>query len=276
MLKLFRIPISFFVIGICWALFSNGIIAFFTEHLNYYSQDVYRSLNKFIFVLVATLILYYKIKKQEYKLLRSEEDYRNLFESNPNPMWVYEKESLKFVNVNEAAIKKYNFSRSKFLQMTIDDIRPPGERDKLHEHLRHVPEQGVNVSGTWKHITGLGEIINVSITSHNILFNNQLCKLVMANDITELIAKESKLQDAYEKIKNRNKALLQVAWANSHELRKPVCSVLSLTNLLKESTTNEQERKEYLQMLESCSIELDELLKRNNHEIDNLKIEETF
>jgi len=57
-------------------------------------------------------------------LMTSERQYRLLFESNPMPMWVFERHSLKFLAVNEAAIRHYGYSRDELLSMTIADIRP--------------------------------------------------------------------------------------------------------------------------------------------------------
>ena len=112
----------------------------------------------------------------------------------------------------------------------------------------------------------------VSIVSYPVLFQNQNCNLVMATDITELIEKERKLEDAYQKIKTSNEVLLQIAWSNSHELRKPVCSILSLVALLKEAS--EQERQEFLRLLEISSTELDEVLKQNNQKVNELEMVE--
>src|SRR5687768_10108255 len=68
-------------------------------------------------------------------LTESGDPYRLLFESNPNPMWVYDRETLEFLAVNEAAIDSYGYDRNEFLGMTIRDIRPPEDVPALTEHL---------------------------------------------------------------------------------------------------------------------------------------------
>ena len=110
----------------------------------------------------------------------------------------------------------------------------------------------------------------VSIVSYPVLFNNQPCNLVMATDITELIEKERKLEDAYQKIKSSNEVLLQIAWSNSHELRKPLCSIMGLVTLLKEA--GDKERDEFLRLLEISSIELDQVLRQNNEKVDEIGV----
>jgi PAS domain S-box-containing protein len=265
-----RIPLSFLIIGICWALFSNPIITFFYRHLATTEQDSYRSLNDLIFVIIISYVLYVKIKRQQHKLTKSEEEYRQLFESNPNPLWIYN-EKMRFVKVNNAAVEKYGFSRRRFLKMNVEDINAGTDNEILSNYLNEHQEE-FRLAGIKKHLKAAGGSFIVSIVSYPVLFNNEHCNLVMATDITELIEKERKLEDAYQKIKTSNEVLLQIAWSNSHELRKPLCSILSLVALLKEA--GEQEREEFLRLLEISSTELDLVLKQNNDKVNEMEMVE--
>ncbi len=265
-----KIPLFFLVAGICWALFSDPVISYFTKNMPVIHQDMYRSLNDFIFVFIIAIILYFEIGKQQRKLKRSKEEYWQLFESNPNPMWIYNNESLRFVMVNDAAIEKYAYSRNEFLKMTIKNIRPDGEYEKLDTYISN-HNDGIRMAGVWKHIRGTGEMMDVSVISHPVLFNNEHCNMVMATDVTEFLDKETKLQDSYQQIKVSNETLLHVAWSNSHELRKPLCSILGLIGLLKNSP-DEKELEECLNMLEVCSIELDKVVKQNNEKLSKIQL----
>ncbi len=265
-----KIPFSFLIIGICWALFSNPIITLFYRHLAPHTQDSYRSLNDLVFVIIISYVLYVKIKKQQHKLTKSEEEYRQLFESNPNPLWIYNEE-LQFVKVNNAAIEKYGYNRRKFLKMTIEDINSAANNEILTDYLNET-EGEYRLAGIREHVKATGGTFMVSIVSYPVLFNNKPCNLVMATDITELIEKERKLKDAYQKIKTSNEVLLQIAWSNSHELRKPLCSILGLVSLLKEAS--DQERDEFLRLLEISSTELDYVLRQNNEKVDEIGIPE--
>jgi len=114
-------------------------------------------------------------------LLQSELSFRQIFENNPLPMWVYERPSLRFLEVNNSAMVHYGYSRDEFLQMSITDIRPyediPTLIDYIHGQsaLRHAP---------WRHRLKDGAVIDVEITSHDLLFHGKEATLVMANDIT--------------------------------------------------------------------------------------------
>ncbi|HEY8782256.1 MAG TPA: PAS domain S-box protein [Mucilaginibacter sp.] len=217
-------------------------------------------------------VLYVKIKRQQRKLTKSEEEYRQLFESNPNPLWIYNEE-LKFVKVNNAAVEKYGHTRRKFLKMTIGDINSAAGDQALNNYLKESPGE-FQLTGIREHVKATGGTFMVSIVSYPVLFNNKPCNLVMATDITELIEKEKKLKDAYQKIKTSNEVLLQIAWSNSHELRKPLCSIMGLVSLLKEAS--EQERDEFLRLLEISSVELDQVLRQNNEKVDEMGMLEKF
>ena len=82
---------------------------------------------------------------------------------------------------------------------------------------------------------------------------------------------EESLQEAYKQIKESNDTLRELAWSNSHEIRKPLCSIFSLVELLKQ-TNNENERNECLQMLERCAHELDDVIHRNSEKMSTLEL----
>ena len=92
----------------------------------------------------------------ESRLRDSEQKYRELFENNPHPMWVFDDETLRFLAVNQAAVRHYEYSRDEFLSMEITAIRPPEEVPELKEMLsartpaafHHMTRSGVIVSGT--------------------------------------------------------------------------------------------------------------------------------
>lgn len=117
------------------------------------------------------------------QLQRSEENYRQLFASNPMPMWVYDVASLRFLAVNDAAVRHYGYSREEFLNMTIAEIRPPAEAAALLRHLQEDPSD--LRADVWKHRKKNGELIEVEITGHELPFEGRSARLILAHDITE-------------------------------------------------------------------------------------------
>jgi two-component system cell cycle sensor histidine kinase/response regulator CckA len=123
-------------------------------------------------------------KRVEEALRESEERYRLLFACNPRPMWVYDLETLSFLEVNNAAVHHYGYSREEFLSMTIKDMRSPEDVPALLANVSEV-NSGLNEAGIWKHRKKDGQIIDVEITSHVLIFADRCAELVLADDVTE-------------------------------------------------------------------------------------------
>lgn len=117
-------------------------------------------------------------------LRQSEERYRLLFHAGPVPAWVYDLKTLKFVAVNEAAVRKYGYERDEFLGMTIADLRPPEDVPALLEAVSQLAPGRVG-GGTWRHRKKDGTLLEVEITSHALMFAGRPADLVLAQDITE-------------------------------------------------------------------------------------------
>jgi two-component system, cell cycle sensor histidine kinase and response regulator CckA len=131
----------------------------------------------------------------------SEEHYRSLFDSNPLPMWVYELETLRFLAVNQAAIRCYGYSQEEFLAMTIKDIRPAEDVPALLDVVRNIP-CGFNTSITWRHLKKDGTIIDVEVTSHSLIFAGRSARIALANDITERKQAAEELRKSEERYRD--------------------------------------------------------------------------
>lgn len=123
-------------------------------------------------------------KHFEEALRDSEERYRLLFESTPQPIWVYREDTLGFLAVNEAATRTYGYSRDEFLSMTIDDIRPQEDIPTLMIKNAADPNDLV-ISSPWRHKTSTGQTIYVEMSSHPVVFDGKNSRLVIVNDVTE-------------------------------------------------------------------------------------------
>jgi len=123
-------------------------------------------------------------KQIEFALRDSEERYRTLFESTPQPIWVYDEVTLAFLAVNDAATRTYGFSKQEFLAMTIDGIRlsegAPALLIKAQDGLGDPV-----LSSPWRHRTKDNRIIYVEMNSHPVIFNRRPARLVIVNDVTE-------------------------------------------------------------------------------------------
>ncbi|MCS3902966.1 PAS domain S-box-containing protein [Methylohalomonas lacus] len=136
------------------------------------------------------------------QIQQNESTYRQLFESSPSPMWVYDLESLGFLAVNNAAVSHYGYTRESFLAMTIKEIRPPEEIPALLANITNV-DSDTDHAGVWRHQLADGRIIFVEIISQPLTFAGRLAEIVIAHDVTERVEAEEKA--------SQNKLLLQIA-----------------------------------------------------------------
>src|ERR1051326_2795639 len=116
----------------------------------------------------------------------SEKQYGILFQDNPQPMWIFDSETLAFLDVNDAAIQHYGYSRDEFLDMTIRDIRPGQDVPALFTQQANCTRGygRYDPSVKWKHRTKDGSLIDVEITWHTFDFAGRPAKLVLAHDVT--------------------------------------------------------------------------------------------
>lgn len=140
-------------------------------------------------------------KEAEEKLISSEEKYRTLFYKNPLPGWIFDPNTLRFLDVNEAAIKHYGYSKDEFLAMTIRDIRPKEEIPDLLSDIKKIGASKNSRTGTWNHLKKNGELILVETTAHSITFNHTKARLVVINDVTQKIKDQVQLKHSEERLR---------------------------------------------------------------------------
>jgi PAS domain S-box-containing protein len=145
-----------------------------------------------------------------------EQNFHQLFANNPLPMWVYDRETLAFLDVNEAAIVKYGYSRAEFLAMTIKDIRPPEDLDLLLADLSR-ERAGYQRSASWRHQLKSGGLIEVEITSHTLEFAGRAAVLVVASDVTERKRAEAALQRSAKRLQGMHTIDMAILQAQSSE-----------------------------------------------------------
>ena len=145
-------------------------------------------------------------------LRRSETNFRNFFENNPAPMLLYDRDTTEFVDVNQAAVDRYGFSRGEFLEMTIFDIRPPEDVPKLKAYIKEMRQSSLNYrhAGEWRHRTKDGEIMHVDVRVSSLVIDNRAMNLVLVHDI-------SPRKQAQEAVERRARELQQLA-ASSLEI----------------------------------------------------------
>jgi PAS domain S-box-containing protein len=215
-------------------------------------------------------------KRAEEMLRGSEERYRRLFESNPNPMWVFDVETLSFLAVNAAAVRQYGYSRDEFRAMTLKDIRPPEDVPALMEDLSQ-KASGLEDPTQWRHRKKDGALMDVEITSDELMWLGRRAKLVLINDVTERKRAEEQIQQLNAELEERvvkrtaeletaNKELEAFSYSVSHDLRSPLRTVDGFSQAVMEDygTLLPEEGRRYLQTIrqgaQRMGVLIDDLL----------------
>ncbi|MCC2669200.1 MAG: hypothetical protein K0Q72_1671, partial [Armatimonadetes bacterium] len=139
-------------------------------------------------------------RRAEEALRASEERYRTLLHCIPDPLFVYDEETLSYLAANDAAVNTYGYSREELLGMTILDLRPPEDIPCLLAMLERSPG-GLEARGAWRHRKKDGSLIYVDITAHHILVDGRRACIVLARDITGRREAEEALRTSEERLR---------------------------------------------------------------------------
>ena len=212
------------------------------------------------FVAITSALLYFLLRFYRRNVLESyrragtaEHNYRNVFDNNPVPMWVYDLAQFRFIMVNEAAIFKYGYTQEEFLSMTVFDIRPADDHASLKKYLHDDPNDKYVFSGVWRHVKKDGSIIFVEIDSQPIEYNGIKGRLVVSTDVTQMIKTQGDLKEIATELNT-------FVYRASHDLRGPLARLIGLTNLMKmdESMCT----AEYVNLLSTTARLMDTMLQR--------------
>ncbi len=179
-----------------------------------------------------------ELRASEQRLLVSESRYRGLFESNPQPMWVYDVATLRFLAVNELAVARYGWTRPEFLAMTIAEVRPSEDVPALLENIASTRE-AIQTSGPWRHRRRDGSTLDVEITSHWIRWEGRDARLVLAVDVTERLRLEEQLRQA-----QKMEAIGRLAGGIAHDFNNLLTAISGYAEVLRDSLGPEDPRVE--------------------------------
>jgi|GEM_PF-1373062 len=146
----------------------------------------------------------------ERQLLESEARYRQLFEQNPAPMFIYARGTLRLLAVNEAFILHYGYAREAALALRLTDLYPPEEKRQIEELARTL--HGHAYAGEWHHILANGTRITIVVYSHDIEFAGAAARIAVVTDISERKRAESALRESEARFRAIAEASSDVIW----------------------------------------------------------------
>ncbi|WP_374675153.1 PAS domain-containing protein [Ideonella sp.] len=184
-----QIGLVYLAVGALWIWLSDAAVAGLSDDPAW--REAAQRYKGLVYILVTTLGLMYLVHRSHRQLIdaqeraaRTELRVADLFERHPQPMWLQDAETARFLRVNDAAVKAYGYSREELLCMATRDIWPeadvpshPGEFD--------TPTLGALARGVSRHRTKDGRLLLARLTEHPLDFNGRAALLVMAEDVTQ-------------------------------------------------------------------------------------------
>jgi PAS domain S-box-containing protein len=124
------------------------------------------------------------------QLRDSEEGYRDLFESMPLPVWVFDLETRRILSANEAAVRHFAYTREELLSLRAEDLCA-GTASSLTDGA----PGGLQSAGNGRHRKKDGSEIPVEVFTSGITYGGRRVQLVAANDISERLRTEAALAE---------------------------------------------------------------------------------
>ena len=168
-------------------IIASCVFVYLVQHLARVQYKV-RQLNK-------------QLAEQAAALAASEHRRDLLFSVNPYPMWVYDTDTLRFVDVNQAATKAYGYSREEFLRMSLLDVRPQPDVPNLLKLLAH-RRDGYGKVGISRHRRKDGSVFFAEIMAFRCAMDGAAHEVVLALDVTERLHNEQALQESEALLKS--------------------------------------------------------------------------
>jgi two-component system sensor histidine kinase/response regulator len=178
------------------------------------------------------------------QLRASEHQYRLLFEHNPQPMLVYERESLAIVAVSNSMVAAYGYSREEFASMTIHELVPIEDLAEVERFLDDLSAGGKRglISRPWRHRLKDATVIEVEATSDELSLDGRACRLVLCQDVTERNRAIAELAIARDQAVEASKVKSAFLANVSHEIRTPMNGVIGMNDLLLDTALDVEQR----------------------------------
>lgn len=256
-----RIALIYVVFGVLWITLSDQFLSLFQYNVSASTFMLINSSKGITYVFITGLLLWKLIKRDDARLVKSEKQYRRMYEGNPLPMWIYDPDTLKFVSVNKTAVDSYGYTEADFLSKTILDIRPPEDREKVVESIQKVSNR-IKQSGVWVHKKYDGTLMYVSISSQRVVFNNKPHVMVIAQDVNEHVVFEQRLKKLNNDLREKKSKLSETqqiarvaGWEYYLQDRQMLWSdeMYMLTDTMPEATENLYQK--YFDMIHPDDVE---------------------
>src|SRR5215218_1192812 len=183
-------------------------------------------------------------ERSERLMAENQKSFEAFFANDTLPKWIYELETLRILQVNEAAIQRYGVSRDEFLKLTVFDFRDSNEPEEIRQLVQTLNEGQASVSFETVHQLKNGSPLPVQVTISNISYGGKPARLATMNDISENHALRLKVNEGRTETQSKQMANTTVITEIGREVRHRLNEVLSTTKLYLEVAGSNPDMKD--------------------------------
>lgn len=214
----FTTVIVYAICGIVWILATDTLLIELPFKMSLDNLWLGQHFKGILYILFSGFLLYSLIKKNMARLELSQKAYIRMFRENPQPMWIFSKKDFRFLEVNDAAIRLYNYSREEFLRMTILDIRPSEDIPRVRD-TQQQSWSGLMAAGHWRHYKKDGTLMHVRIAAFTTTYGKEPAEVVSIFDITDKHLADEALNKQEQLLKTMINSSQNMVWAVNTQLQ---------------------------------------------------------
>ena len=224
--KDWTIPLIYLFAGIIWIGLSDELLFFLAGKFDIQGRLI-TTLSQwkgYFYVALTTFLLYYLIKRKTKSIEFVKNDFRRLFQDNPNPMYIFEIKTQSILLANKAASAQYGYSTKEMCNLNLNDLRPNSEKTKLKLHLENLNEDFAD-SGEWLHLDKFGNYFYVNIYSHKTLYKGRECRIVNAINVNKKVLAEIERENFEKALDKAALVSITSITGNIEEVNSEFCRV---------------------------------------------------
>ena len=190
------IPLVYAVLGILWISLSDIALFYIVGKTDSFTEETQTLgvLKGYFYVLLTAVLLFFLIRARTKSLIVAKNEFKRLFEENPNPMWIYDIENLAILLVNQAACVEYGYTEEEFKNLSLYDLRDKNDFERLESAVQNSSE-GFKDSGRWLHKRKNGTSFYVNVYSHSTTYNTRKCRIVTVINIHQRVQADIERQN---------------------------------------------------------------------------------
>lgn len=205
------IAFIYIVLGTIWLILGNILIEYIDQQTPGRDLSILYSYKNVFFLLISGMMLFLLIQLHRRRVLAVERNYEKLFQGSPAAVYVFEKGTYRFLEVNDVMVQKYGYSREELLKMTALNIRTSDESAKLEEYFAGERAEG-HETGVWLHRKKDGSLFHMLISYHSTFYKGIPAYTVIAIDVEANVRAEQKIKELLKTYETVTSITNDVIW----------------------------------------------------------------